>query len=196
MKFPKKYISIDVEASGEYPWDSSMISFGACIIDGKFDKTFYAELKPISKNYVLENFEVGASKLNILSKYNYNEFNPEEVLKILKDKGEKPKVSMLRFSYWIAENTLNYEPKLVADNNLFDGMFISYYLSKFYNKKNPFGHSSENSNSVFKGASRNINASIKDLGFRNTEKQHNALEDAVNQAKEFWTSLIHIGYKL
>ncbi len=77
-KLSKKYISVDIEANGGYPWNSSMISLGACVVDGKFDKTFYAELKPIRKEYILENFRIGCSSLNILKNYNFDKFNPEE----------------------------------------------------------------------------------------------------------------------
>jgi hypothetical protein len=39
---------VDVEADGPIPGDYSMISLGAIVIDSKFDKAFFAQIKPIS----------------------------------------------------------------------------------------------------------------------------------------------------
>jgi len=33
MELPKKYIAVDIESSGQYPWNSSMLSIGACVVD-------------------------------------------------------------------------------------------------------------------------------------------------------------------
>lgn len=195
-KLPKRYISVDIEASGQYPWNSSMISLGACVVDGNFDKTFYAELKPITKQYILDNFKKGASKLNCLKNYNFSKFNPEEVLDILYEKGEKPSEAIPKFAKWILGNTKGHKPFLASDNNLFDGMFLFYYLSNFYKNKNPFGYSGENMSSVFRGASRNMGEDIKNLIITPRENPgHHALEDAISQGIKFYDSLKHLGHK-
>ena len=190
---PKRYISVDVETSGQFPWNSSMLSLGACIVDGKFDKRFYAELKPITDEYVLEAIKIGASSLNCLKEYNHDNFNPDEVLEILKQKGESPQKAIPEFANWVSENTNGYWCVLAAAPIIFDGMFVSYYMNKFYSGENPFGHSGEDINSFFRGNVGDINANIKELGLREEGKlRHNALEDAVQQAKEFYTTLVHM----
>ena len=190
---PKRYVSVDIESSGQYPWNSSMLSLGVCIVDGQFDKTFYAELKPINKNYIIENFKIGASSLSCLKDYDYPKFNPEEVLEILKQKGENPKKAIPEFVNWVLENTAGYRPILSAAPIIFDGMFVSYYMDKFYKGKNPFGHTGEDMNSIFRGNVRDIKANMKELSLRGKEGlRHNALEDAVQQAKEFYTTLVHM----
>ncbi len=196
MKLPKKYFSIDVEANGQYPWNSSMLSFGACVVDGKFDRTFYAELKPIRDDYLLENFKKGASKLNCLEDYNHSRFHPEDVLDILKEKGQRPELVMPYFAEWIQKNSKGYQPRLVSDNNLFDGSFIFYYLSNFNDNKNPFGYSSDSMNTGFRFSVRNMEENIKNLRLKPNENHtHKAIDDAIEQGIKFYNALKHIGHK-
>ncbi|MBT4376416.1 hypothetical protein HOD29_03510 [archaeon] len=186
----KKYIAVDIESSGQYPWSSSMISIGACVVDGKFDKTFYAELKPITDKYIYENFKIGASSLDCLEG---ELFSPENALKVLKEKGEKPEIIMPHFTEWILENTQGYTPIIAAAPIKFDGVFVSYYMDKFNNSYDPFGYSGEDINSIFRGSVKDIHASIKELSMRpNGELRHNALEDAVQEGKELWVSLVNM----
>jgi hypothetical protein len=193
MERRKKYVSVDIESSGQFPWNSSMLSLGACVVDEKFDKRFYVELKPITDEYVPEAIKIGASSLNCLKDYDYNNFDSGEVLEILKQRGEIPEKAIPEFIDWVLENTSGYNPILIAAPIIFDGMFVSYYISKFYKGENPFGHSGEDINSVFRGNVGDISASTKELGMREKGKlRHNALEDAVQQAKEFYTILVHM----
>ena len=190
---PKKYFSVDIEATGKYPWNSSMLSFGACVVDGKFDKTFYAEIKPIRGDHVLENFKIGASALEILKGYNFKKFNPWEVMRILLTRGEDPGNAIKRFEKWIEKNSKGFEPVIAAAPIKFDGMFISYYMDRFSKNGDPFKHSGEDINSVFRGSVKDINANIRELSMRSAEGlRHNALSDAIQEAKEFWVSLVHM----
>ncbi len=190
---PKRYISVDVETSGQFPWNSSMLSLGACVVDGKFDKRFYVELKPITRQYVYDAIKIGASSLNCLKDYNHNNFNAEEVLDILEQKGESPEKAIPEFANWVSENTNGYWCVLAAAPIIFDGMFVSYYMNKFYQGENPFGFSGEDINSLFRGSVRDVRANIKELSLREKGKlRHNALEDSVQQAKEFYTTLVHL----
>ena len=59
----KKYISVDIEASGWTPGKYSMLSLGACLV-GNTDVQFYRELKPLNRNYVLEAMKVRSLRLN------------------------------------------------------------------------------------------------------------------------------------
>ena len=195
-KLPKKYISVDVEASGKYPWNSSMLSFGACVVDGKFDKTFYAELKPLSRKYVYDNFRIGCSSLDILKDYNFDNFNPEEVLDLLYKQGQNPSDVMSKFAFWIISNTKGHRPVICSDNLLFDGMFVLYYFSNLLNDGNIFGHSVENIQSVFRGKANDMSANLEELSLRESGKlRHNALQDAINHAREFHTALTFMRHK-
>lgn len=191
MDLPKKYVSVDVEANGPYPWRSSMLSLGACIIGDK-SKIFYREIKPITSEYEIEHFRIGAKSLAILSDYDHENFNPEEVLKILDIRGDSPKLAIPKFVEWVLENTEGYRPVMLAAPIIFDGQFINYYIDKFSAKQNPFGHSGEDVNSVFRGNVRDMSANIKELDLRADLPRHNALEDAVQQAREFYTTLVHM----
>jgi len=196
MVMKKRYISVDIESSGQYPWNSSMVSFGACVVDGKFNKTFYAELKPITEEYLYENFKICASQLKCLKDYGDFNFNPQKVLRILKEKGEEPRKIIPKFHEWILSNSINERPVLVSDNNQFDGMFMSYYFSNFNNNINPFGYSSESINSIFRRGSRKMSENIKNLKLSPLEfKAHNAQTDAINQGIKFYNLLREIGHK-
>ncbi len=193
MRPSKVYISADVETTGQYPWNSSMIAIGACVVERGFERTFYRELKPISREYLRENFKIGASSLKCLSGYDFSNFNPEEVLAILHEKGDDPRKAMEDFVKWVKECAGGHKPRLAAAPILFDGMFISYYIDQCTDDPNPFGYSGEDINSAFKGVVRDMAADIDDLGLREkTGLRHNALEDAVQQAKEFYTALVNI----
>ena len=189
----KKYISFDVEASGKTPGKYSMLSLGACIV-GEREKIFYREIKPISKNYILEAMKIGSSGLHCLvdlkqlDEYNPKSkyFNPVKVLEVLDKKGNSPEEVMKDYADWIKENTKGFKPTEAAAPIKFDGMFTSYYFDNFYDGENPFGHSGEDMNSFYRGVIKNLNANMKDLPRREKEDlSHNSLEDAIRQAKAF-----------
>ena len=136
---------------------------------------------------------MGASSLNCLKNYNHEKFNPEDVLEILEEDGWKPEEVMKFFSDWILKNTEGYTPIIAAAPIKFDGMFVSYYMDKFNKGYDPFGYSGEDINSIFRGNVKDIHASIKELGIRPEGKlRHNALEDAVQEAKELWVSMVQM----
>ncbi len=190
----KKYISVDVEASGPVPGKYSMLSVGACLVDD-VNVQFYRELKPISFEFVLEAIKVGSKGLHCLKSYSgelfdkslnpeSKNFDPNYVLNILDKEGVFPKDAMSDFEVWIKKNTKGDKPIIAATPILFDGMYISWYFNSFLGR-NPFGFSGEDMNSFTRGLNKNIDASIKQLNMRTGELPHNALEDAVQQAKEF-----------
>lgn len=59
------YISVDVETSGPFPPDFSMLSLGACVV-GQPKVAFYAELRPISDQVIPEAIGVVGKPLSIL----------------------------------------------------------------------------------------------------------------------------------
>ena len=190
---PKKYISFDVEASGLIPGKYSMLSIGACVV-GDISKQFYKELKPINKNYSFENLRIGSLGLNCLKEFKsfsncnpeYSNFTPELVLDLLSEVGEEPKKVMSDYANWVLENTQGFKAVEAAAPIKFDGMFSTWYFGNFYDGENPFGFSGEDINSFYRGVTKNINANVRDLNLRNEDGlSHNALDDAIQQAREF-----------
>src|SRR5688572_638644 len=125
------YIMVDIEADGPIPGDYSMICFGAVLVDQHLDKTFYGTLKPISDNFV-----PGALAVSGFSRMQTLEFpEPAEVMK--------------SFATWLSEVSSG-SPMFISDNNGFDWQFINWYFHHFTGS-NPFGFSSTNLGSLYKG---------------------------------------------
>ena len=193
----KKYISFDVEAAGPYTPRYSMLSIGACVVFEK-EKTFYREIKPISKKFLQGAMVIGCMGLHslkdwtIFPEYNprHPNFNPAKVLELLEAKGEEPRVVMSDYADWVSDVTKGFKPIEAACPMKFDGSFTLYYFGEFNNGQNPFGHSGEDISSFFRGVTRNPNARLKDLKMRPKDGlTHNALEDAIQQAIEFEEAL-------
>jgi len=70
----------------------------------------------------------------------------------------------------------------ISDNNGFDWMFICWYFHHFLGR-NPFGHSSTNLGSLYKGLVKDTSQNFKHL--RKTKHTHNALDDALGNAEAF-----------
>jgi hypothetical protein len=154
------YVMVDIEADGPIPGDYSMISFGAIVVEPALDRTFSARLQPISEQWVAEALAVsGHTRNDTLA------FPP-------------PKAEMDRFAAWLG--ALRARPIFVSDNNGFDWMFVCWYFHHFLGK-NPFGHSSQNLGSLYKGLVRDVRASFKHL--RRTTHTHDPLDDARGNAE-------------
>jgi len=157
------YIMIDIEADGPIPGQYSMISIGAVLVDRHLKKRFYAELKPISDKFSPEALAVTG-------------FSRELTLEF-----EEPEMVMLRFEQWLQEHSSG-QPMFISDNNGFDWMFVCWYFHRFL-QRNPFGHSSTNLNSFYKGLMQDVFKNFKHL--RQTTHTHNALDDAIGNAEAF-----------
>ncbi len=159
------YVFVDIEADGPYAPDYSMISFGAVIINKNksIDKTFYGKLKPISDDFIPEALAVSG-------------FSREETLLF-----DEPIDVMNTFTSWLL-NECKGRPKFISDNNGFDWCFMNYYLHK-YTKSNPFGYSSTNLGSLYKGCEKNFFKNFKHL--RKTKHTHHPVDDAMGNAEAF-----------
>lgn len=155
------YIMVDVESDGPIPGDYSMISIGAVLVSETLDTTFYAELRPISDHFIPHMLAVSG-------------FNREQTLSF-----DDPRQVLLRFRDWIAQ-VGGSRPIFIADNNGFDFAFVSWYFHHFLGE-NPFGYSSQNLGSLYKGLVKDTHQNFKYL--RQTEHRHNALEDAIGNAE-------------
>jgi ribonuclease T len=186
----KKYVSVDVESSGLTPGKYSMLSLGACIVDDE-TLTFYTELKPISKNFNYDAMKVGCLGLECIKDATTEELNPrsqnfkpEKILEVLSAKGEEPSKAMEKFEKWILKSTEGFRPVEVAAPIKFDGMFTAWYFDNFLGR-NPLGYSGEDINSMYRGAMKDPYAHIFDNAVGGNSLPHNALSDAIIQAREF-----------
>jgi len=159
-------IIIDIEADGAILGTHSMISFGAVVLDKgrKLEKTFYSNMKPIGNNFVPEALAVSG-------------FSREETLQF-----PEAAIVMADFKKWLdsLSSKKNERFKLMSDNSGFDASWINWYFLTFQGT-NPFGHSSEDIGSMFKGIQKNMKANFKFL--RKTKHTHNALDDAIGNAE-------------
>ena len=152
---------IDIESDGPIPGDYSMVSFGAVIVEKDLKRTFYGKLKPISENWIPEALSVSGHTRS-------------ETLTF-----DDPKGVMQDFENWIKENSKG-RPVFISDNNGFDWMFICWYFHHFLGK-NPFGHSSQNLGSLYKGMVKDTFKNFKHL--RKTKHTHHPVDDAKGNAE-------------
>lgn len=167
-------IMVDVEADGPIPSDFSMISFGAVIVDDQLDKTFYGQLKPISDDWKPDSLKVSG-------------FTREQTLKF-----DDPKLVMQNFKDWITNNSQG-RPLFYSDNNGFDFQFINWYFIHFLDD-NPFGHSSTNIGSLYKGMVNDVFQNFKHL--RKTKHTHHPVDDAKGNAEALLAMKNKMGLKL
>ncbi len=157
------YFSIDIETDGPIIAKHSMISFGVVKVEKGFKDTFYGELKPIGDSYVPKALSISG-------------FSREETLKF-----RDAKEVMLEFAEWLKKvNPTNDRIIFCADNNGFDFAFFNWYALTYLDE-NPFGHTSLNINSLYKGLTKNMRKNIRHL--KETEHTHNALDDAKGNAE-------------
>ncbi|MGB1010732.1 MAG: exonuclease domain-containing protein [Thiolinea sp.] len=148
------YIMVDVEADGPIPGDYSMVSFGAVIVETGLERSFYGQLKPVSEQWVPEALAVSGH-------------SREETLKF-----DDPAEVMQRFADWLKAEVKG-RPMFVSDNNGFDWQFINWYFHHFLGR-NPFGHSSTNLGSLYKGLVKDMRKNFKHL--RKTKHTHHPVD--------------------
>lgn len=153
---------IDVETDGPIPGDYSMVSFGAVIVEPSLKKTFFGQLRPIS-----DKWEPEALKVNGLTR--------EEMLTY-----PDPKSVLMAFVNWLKENNAGERIMFISDNNGFDYMFMTWYLHHFLGSS-PFGHSSTNLGSLYKGLVKSMFLNFKHL--RKTKHTHMPVDDATGNAE-------------
>lgn len=152
---------VEVEADGPIRGDYSMIGFGAVIVEPSLSRTFYGELTPISDKWLPEALKVSG-------------FSREETLKF-----DPPQEVMQKFERWLKQNGRE-RPLFISDNNGFDWQFINWYFHHFLGR-NPFGHSSTNLGSLYKGIVRDMLQNLKRL--RKTKHTHDPVDDAKGNAE-------------
>jgi hypothetical protein len=167
-------IMVDIESDGPIPGDYSMICFGAVIVDSKLDKTFYGKLKPISEKWIPEALAVSG-------------FKREQTLNF-----DEPKLVMENFKLWLNKQS-HGKPLFFSDNNGFDWQFINWYFHHFIGE-NPFGFSSTNLGSLYKGMVGDMFQNFKHL--RKTKHSHHPVDDAIGNAEALLYMKNELGLKI
>lgn len=162
------WIMVDVEADGPCPGLYSMVSLGAVVVEPELDRTFYAQLRPVSHHYVEEALAVSGH-------------TREECY-------DFPSASegMAAFAEWLKPF---HRPRFVSDNNGFDWQFVNWYFHTFC-QQNPFGFSSTNLGSLYKGLVKNTRKNFKHL--RKTKHTHHPVDDAKGNAE----AMLHMWEKM
>lgn len=165
---------VDIEADGPIPSDYSMVCFGAIVVEPSLDRSFYGQLRPISDKFIPEALAVSG-------------FTREQTLEF-----PEPEGVMRSFAAWIS-SVSNGRPMFIADNNGFDWQFINWYFHHFTGS-NPFGFSSTNLGSLYKGLVRDTSPNFKHL--RKTRHTHHPVDDAKGNAEALLTMKETMGLKI
>jgi hypothetical protein len=169
------YVMVDVETDGEIPGDFSMISLGAVFVRPVLKDTFHGELAPISDQWNSEALAVSGH-------------TREQTLGF-----GVPVQVMMWFEDWLRAQNVGKRLMFVSDNNGFDFMFVSWYFWHFLGC-NPFGHSSTNLGSLYKGLIKDTFKNFKHL--RQTKHTHNPVDDAKGNAEALLTMQATFGLNI
>lgn len=168
------YYMVDVEADGPIPGDFSLVSFGAVRVDSELDQHYYGRCQPISQQFIPEALAVSGH-------------SREETLAF-----DDPKEVFEGFAAWIKKTTVG-QPMFVSDNNGFDWQFINWYFHHFLGT-NPFGFSSTNLGSLYKGLVSDTFVNFKHL--RKTKHTHHPVDDALGNAQALLHMKNEMGLKI
>jgi hypothetical protein len=155
-------VMVDIESDGPCPGKHSMICFGAVIVEPGLQRTFYAELKPISEEFLPDALAISG-------------FSREQCMKF-----PDPRDAMQNFEIWLQKEIPGRRPIFWSDNNGYDYGFINYYFWQHLNR-NPFGWSSANLGSFWKGMEGDLHSTFKHL--RDTKHTHHPVDDAKGNAE-------------
>lgn len=163
------WISVDIEADGPCPGLHSMWAIGAVVVEPGFTRRFRIFIEDLPG----AGRDPGAEKA------------VGHVRDAARARGEAflvPQVAMAAFTNWL--NPLERRV-FISDNNGFDWQFVNYYYHRFMGG-NPFGHSSQNLGSLYKGLVKDSFKNFKHL--RRTKHTHDPLDDALGNAE----ALLHM----
>ena len=139
------------------------------------DVTFYGKLKPVSED--VRRRRAGGQRADTRNKRSPSRSHAE---------------SCEDFARWIAADTTG-RPMFVSDNNGFDWQFINWYFHEFTGR-NPFGHSSTNLGSLYKGLVKDSSKNFKHL--RRSKHTHHPVDDARGNAEALLHMRNELGLKI
>ena len=163
------FVSVDCEASGQYPPQYSLLSIGACDVHN-ISNTFYAELAMLNDN-------ISGSAMRVVG----------DLWQRCIENGQSPTKVMTDFNKWL--ESFNERVIFVAFNLGFDWTYIQFYFHEFLGY-NPFGISGLDIKAYAMGklncewsetTKKKLKGRIKWEG----KHTHNALQDSVEQANLF-----------
>lgn len=163
------FVSVDVETSGPIPGKYSLLTIGACAVDG--DEAFSCEIKPLNDNADPKAMEVIGLSLDDL-----------------KDRGLTPSRAMGEFSEWLNSLCSKAKPLVfVGLNAPFDWSFINYYFHRFTGS-NPFGYMALDIKAYYMGVmgcrwNEATSSAMSRVLKPQLEPNHQALQDARFQAE-------------
>ena len=161
MQNTSRHVVVDAEYDGPVPGLYSMVSFGAVIAEPGLTRTFFAQLKPVTDAFVPAALQsIGLTRAETL-------LYPD------------PYDAMLNFKIWLTANIAG-RPIFFSDNNGKDFAFIDYYFHRYLGD-NPFGWSSSNIGSLYKGVRRDLYRNFRHL--RDTKHTHHPVDDAMGNAE-------------
>ncbi len=164
---------VDIEADGPAPGLFSMVSLGAVVVEPSLSKRFYGQLRPISDSFVPDMLAIsGHGRAETMG-------FPEA------------SATMQAFGDWVRVHSAG-RPHFVSDN-AFDWMFVNYYFHRFLGA-NPFGWSSTNLGSLYKGLERSVFVNFKHL--RKTPHTHHPVDDALGNAEALLAMKAAYGLKV
>jgi hypothetical protein len=178
---PDMYVSADIEADGPIPGPYSMLSIGLAVA-GRFDgttltvadpteRTFYAELRPISADFV-----PGALAVSGLDR--------ERLL----EEGRDPAEAMTAAGAWVREAAGEALPVFVGFPASYDWLWTYWYFVRYADEGSPFGHSRcldlKTAYAIKAGVPLNQSSKSRlPRSLRSSRPHtHHALDDAVEQA--------------
>jgi DNA polymerase III alpha subunit (gram-positive type) len=167
------YVMVDIESDGPIPGDYSMVCFGAVIVEPGLQRTFYGKLRPISDKFIADALAVSG-------------FSREATIEF-----DDPKAVMETFRDWIKAECKG-RAMFISDNNGFDWQFINWYFHHFLGN-NPFGFSSTNLGSLYKGLTKDTFVNFKHL--RQTRHTHHPVDDARGNAEALLSMKEKMGLK-
>ena len=154
---------VDVESDGPIPVKYSMVCFGAVPVARHAELSFYAETKPISKEWVSEALAVSG-----FTRAQHEAFG-------------EPDVAMRGFVEWV-EGTSQGRPTFVSDNLAYDWQWINWYCHYFVGR-NPFGFSGRRIGDLYAGLKGNAGMSSDWKRLCRTKHPHNPVDDARGNAE-------------
>ncbi len=168
------YVMVDIEADGPIPGDYSMICFGAVIVEPELKRTFYGQLKAISDKFIPEALAVSGFSREATKDFD----DPQSVMESFRD--------------WVKAECKG-RALFISDNNGFDWQFINWYFHHFLGS-NPFGFSSTNLGSLYKGMEKDMFVNFKHL--RRTKHTHHPVDDARGNAEALLAMKDQMGLKI
>jgi len=174
------WFMVDVEADGPCPGMYSMTEIGVVLVDREAIEgtptTFHGYLQP--QQFM---FEPDALK-------SIGQVRPEQ----FRAPFTHPTTVMYEFVEWVERVNGKKRPMFISDNNGFDWQFVNYYMHR-YTGSNPFGWSSTNLGSLYKGLVKDQYKSFKK--YRRTPHDHNPVNDSLGNVEALYVMVDKYGLK-